>query len=118
MGLGTLDLMLRSSQNNRLEIAGLYTHISVLSARLQQADCKSGRVKRGQSPPELEAQLQQSEQFSLLLHRPDFAHDFQVHVSSRSTQDSGEAAKGKEGVDGWESKLLPLLLHINGVFSF
>lgn len=96
----------------------IHPHICAFQQGYNRQIAKSGRVKRGQSPPELEAQLQQSEQFSLLLRRPDFAHDFQVHVSSRSTQDSGGGGcKGQGGCGpGWESKLLPLLLHISGVF--
>lgn len=42
--------------NNRLEIAGLYTHISVPFSKVTTGRLKiRQRVKRGQSPPELEA---------------------------------------------------------------
>lgn len=91
------------------------------SALLQGADCKIKQTAEGgQRPAELEAQLQQSGHFSWILHWLDFTHDFQVHVSSRSTPGpwEGEASKGKEGC-GWEaggplgceSKLLPSVLH-------
>lgn len=100
-GLGTLDLMLRSSQDNRLEIAGLYTHIFVHFSKVADRQiAKSGKESIG-------ARVHQSWKYSCSNQSsfPGSSTDQTLLMISKHMSQADpprtpeeEAAKGKEGV--------------------